>query len=346
MKLGTMGASVFVSSGDDGVANYMVSSKAQCAYNPSYPATSPYVTAVGATYASSWASPGEGEIVCQGNKGGTITSGGGFSATFDAPSYQTAAVAAYFQNVGTPPASGYAAGGRGYPDVSLSGFGYEVVIGDDIYSVCGTSCSAPTVAGMVSLINAIRVEAGASTVGFLNPAIYAAGAASAAFNDVTQGENQCTADGAVCCTQGFSAAKGWDPTTGFGSVDFEAFKTLLTADLSAASVRAAEYRLRGKRGATGATSGPKATSTNEAVATSAPAPTKAPAALGAAAPSGGTPSGLTTTAVVSITAAVSAAASASLVLLAKRQRSRRTAQVDTAEGTPALSYSALTSPTA
>ena len=41
MKLGAMGVSVFVSSGDDGVANFGVTSKAQCAYNPSYPATSP-----------------------------------------------------------------------------------------------------------------------------------------------------------------------------------------------------------------------------------------------------------------------------------------------------------------
>ena len=228
----------------------MVQSKSQCAYNPSYPATSPYVTAVGATYASSWATPGEGEIVCQANKhDAVITSGGGFSALFEAPSYQKSAVSSYFSNVATQPEAGYAKGGRGYPDVALSGFGYEVVIGDSLYTVCGTSCSSPSVAAMVSLINAVRLEAGASSVGFLNPAIYRAGATAngSPFNDVTSGENQCTANAAVCCSQGFYASKGWDPTTGFGSVDFTKLKSVLTADLDSAAVAAAEKRISSKR---------------------------------------------------------------------------------------------------
>merc|ERR1719253_1066494 len=102
MKLGAMGVSVFVSSGDDGVANFGCTSASQCAYNPSYPATSPYVTAVGATYAASWETPGQGEIVCQANvDNAQITSGGGFSTIFKAPSYQTSAVEGYFQNVAT-----------------------------------------------------------------------------------------------------------------------------------------------------------------------------------------------------------------------------------------------------
>lgn len=241
MKLGTMGISVFVSSGDDGVANYMVSSQSQCAYNPSYPATSPYVTAVGATYAPSWQTPGQGEIVCQSNvDNAIITSGGGFSAIFDRPSWQSAAVQGYFEKVSQQPKSGYATNGRGYPDVSLSGFGYQVVIGGSVNVLCGTSCSAPSVAGMVSLVNSVRIEAGGSPLGFLNPAIYQAGGI---FNDVTSGENQCTARGQVCCSQGFYAAEGWDPTTGFGSVDFTKFKQAFTADLDPAKVQAAEERL-------------------------------------------------------------------------------------------------------
>ena len=116
MKLGLLGGSIFVSSGDDGVTNYATTSKLGCAYNPSYPATCPYVTAVGATYASSWAAPGEGEIVCQSNvDDAVITSGGGFSATFAAPNYTASAVAGYFDSVTTAPLSGYtkqAAGSR------------------------------------------------------------------------------------------------------------------------------------------------------------------------------------------------------------------------------------------
>jgi tripeptidyl-peptidase-1 len=244
MKLGAMGVSVFVSSGDDGVANFLATTPSLCSYSPSYPASSPYVTAVGATYATSWDTPGKGEIVQQSNvDDAVITSGGGFSTAFAAPAYQKQAVADYFASVQTPPAKGYAASGRGYPDVSLSGFGYEVVIGEAIYIVCGTSASAPSVAAMASLVNAIRVEAGASTLGFLNPALYAAGTSSGVFNDVTEGENQCTANGAVCCKEGFYAAKGWDPATGFGSVDYAAFKAQMVHDLDGAAVRAAEARL-------------------------------------------------------------------------------------------------------
>lgn len=41
------------------------------------------------------------------------------------------------------------------------------------------------------------------------------------------GENNCEASwypkDATCCTQGFSALPGWDPVTGFGSVNFDQF---------------------------------------------------------------------------------------------------------------------------
>ena len=271
MKLGTMGVSIFVSSGDDGVANFGVTSTSQCAYNPSYPATSPYVTAVGATYSSSWATPGEGEIVCQSNlHDAVITSGGGFSTVYAAPSYQASAIKGYFDTVETQPKAGYSTTGRGYPDVALSGFGYEVVIGEDLMVLCGTSCSSPSVGGMVSLVNAIRVEAGSTTLGFLNPALYKAGEASGAFNDVTSGENQCTADAEVCCSEGFYAAKGWDPTTGFGSVDFSSFKAQFTSDLDPDAVAAAEARLAAR-----AASVPAAAPAAKPATAAAPAPVEA-----------------------------------------------------------------------
>ena len=51
IKLGAMGVSIFVSSGDDGANSRDVrtNGKSSCGYQPSFPATSPYVTAVGAT---------------------------------------------------------------------------------------------------------------------------------------------------------------------------------------------------------------------------------------------------------------------------------------------------------
>ena len=246
MKLGLVGGSIFVSSGDDGVTNYATTSVSGCGYNPSYPATCPYVTAVGATSNADWGTAGAGEIVCQSNvDSGVITSGGGFSATFAAPNYTTSAIAGYFDGVATAPASGYVSGGRGYPDVALSGYKYQVVIGGTTETIYGTSCSAPAVGGMASLVNAIRLEAGASSLGFINPALYADAGAFA--NDITSGENNCVAQHEFCCDEGFYSAAGWDPATGFGSVDYVKFEALLTSDLSAVAVAAAKARLAAKR---------------------------------------------------------------------------------------------------
>ncbi len=76
---------------------------------------------------------------------------------------------------------------------------------------------------MVSLVNAARLKAGKKPLGFLNSAIYQNNGAFA--NDVTDGENNCCAGNVkpICCTQGFYATKGWDPLTGFGSVNFQKF---------------------------------------------------------------------------------------------------------------------------
>jgi tripeptidyl-peptidase-1 len=54
----------------------------------------------------------------------------------------------------------------------------------------GTSCSAPIVAGLFSLINGVRLKAGKTSVGFINPAIYTLNSQNPnAFYDVTQGSN-------------------------------------------------------------------------------------------------------------------------------------------------------------
>merc|ERR1712151_594682 len=220
MKLGTQGVTIFVSSGDDGVANFEArGDSGACGYTPSFPASSPYVTAVGATQGGI---NGGAEIVCSEATGGTITSGGGFSSQFSAPSYQTSQISTYFSTVSTAPVSGYATGGRGYPDVAMAGADYEVVIAGRVYGVCGTSCASPVVAGMASMVNA---QLGIS-VGFINPTLYAAAAGT--FNDITEGNNKCTAS-TTCCSQGFSATTGWDPVTGLGSVNFAKFKSLFSS---------------------------------------------------------------------------------------------------------------------
>jgi len=225
MKLGVQGVSIFVSSGDDGAPGTGArGDPSGCGYQPSFPATSPYITAVGATQGG--VDNGGEEVACSGNTGGTITTGGGFSTNFDAPDWQTSAIAEYLSK--DSPASGFATG-RGYPDVAMAGFNYEVVIAGNTYKVSGTSASAPVVAGFATLVNSRLAEQGKPTIGFINPTLYANGGA---FNDIVTGNNKCSAggpSGATCCSEGFNAVEAWDPATGLGSVRFADFLQIFGA---------------------------------------------------------------------------------------------------------------------
>lgn len=163
------------------------------------------------------------------NTGGLITTGGGFSDFFDRPSYQSTVVANYLQNgPNLPPKSMFSQTGRGYPDVSLIGHNFEVVIAGSTYQVSGTSASTPSFAGLVVLVNGERIAKGKSPLGFLNPALYQL--SSNAFHDITVGENNCCAGqpgSAVCCQYGFNATTGWDPVTGLGSINYKNFAPAL-----------------------------------------------------------------------------------------------------------------------
>lgn len=248
MKLSIMGVTVTVASGDNGapgsgaVCNCLLNSGSSGSpwtgsntwkgegYFPSFPATSPYVTAVGATMGPE---DGSAEISCQSNLGGVISSGGGFSVYYPQPSWQTNAVNSYFSSLSSSetPTGGYNIQGRAYPDVSLIGVEFQVVIGGETVSVFGTSCSSPTFAAFVSLLNAFRYERKLPTLGFLNPTLWAS-SSTKYFNDINSGSNKCCAfsgvnyNDATCCASGFYTADGWDPVTGWGSIDFTNFAAM------------------------------------------------------------------------------------------------------------------------
>lgn len=98
MKLALMGVTILVASGDDGVANWLARDDVnECTYNPSFPASSPYVLAVGGTQGAEDLNP---EITADCSISG-ITSGGGFSNYYSAPSFQENAVNDYFSIVGS-----------------------------------------------------------------------------------------------------------------------------------------------------------------------------------------------------------------------------------------------------
>jgi tripeptidyl-peptidase-1 len=226
MKLGLRGITLLAASGDQGVTGFN-NTVAGCGYQPMFPASNPYVVAVGATQ-------GEKEVACQGNMYALITTGGGFSSYFTQPSYQKNNVQQYFTETSpysnpALPHQSFNRSNRGYPDVSAQGALYSIVSGLthlDI-GVAGTSASTPVTAAMFSLINAARKAAGQSPLGFVHPLLYSQ---SGAFvNDIVSGNNSCleySGEGklALCCpVQGYTAQTGWDPVTGLGSINFKKF---------------------------------------------------------------------------------------------------------------------------
>lgn len=210
MKLGSKGISVLFASGDQGVWGR---SGFGTEYHPDFPASSPYITAVGGTDFATASTIGDETTWADG--------GGGFSNVFAQPSWQSDAVSSFFStSTDLPKDSLYNATGRGYPDVAaLAGTQNAYFIsfkGGSFGGVGGTSAACPVTAGIFAQLNNERLAAGKSTLGWLNPFIYEN---SGAFNDVTSGTN----NGGY--TSGFTAVKGWDAATGWGTPNYDALKT-------------------------------------------------------------------------------------------------------------------------
>lgn len=221
MKVGARGISVFASSGDHGVAGNSGRSSCPQGYYAMFPASCPWITAVGATQ---WDANGTESAAMTFPVGGNTlgASGGGFSWRFKAPAYQAADTAAYINGSLDSSWDGYySPSGRGYPDVSLVGLYYGSVFNGSDFPTWGTSASAPAWAGLVARINDYRASLGKPSLGFLNTALYQNKTVRAALRDVTTGHNQ------GCGGYGFPAAAGWDPATGLGTMDFGALRKAL-----------------------------------------------------------------------------------------------------------------------
>ncbi|KAF7350746.1 Family S53 protease-like protein [Mycena sanguinolenta] len=212
MALGSRGISVVFASGDGGVrGNHDTTSVCNDnVFMPVFPAACPFVTAVGSTQGF-------------GPEKAINFTGGGFSNVFPTASYQTAAVASFLETVPSNFKGTFNKAGRGYPDVAVQGWNFEIVSGGVTSLVGGTSASSPTFAGIIALINDRLVAAGKPVLGFLNPFLYAN---EDSFTDITTGHNS----GFVCpaTSVAFDAAVGWDALTGLGT---PIFPDLLSAAL-------------------------------------------------------------------------------------------------------------------
>ena len=237
MKLGMQGTSVVFASGDSGVAarGQDDNNTDGClgngeVFNPDFPASCPYITALGATVL-----PPNGSAAADEETAVTrFPSGGGFSNIYPRPSYQDDAVTAFFANndptypyyntsgTNNPPESTtngglYNRGGRGYPDASAVGDNVVVVVNGVPELIGGTSASAPVFAAILNRINEERIAVGKSTIGFVNPTLYAN---PQVLHDITVGNNS------GCNTPGFFAGAGWDPVTGLGTPNYPAMLDL------------------------------------------------------------------------------------------------------------------------
>jgi tripeptidyl-peptidase-1 len=144
--------------------------------------------------------------------------GGGFSNYFPRPSYQDSVIPDFLNTVPASFTGVFNRSGRGYPDVAVQGWNFETIVAGQLSLAGGTSASSPTFASIIALLNDRLAQVGKKPLGFLNPFLYQTAGPAGAFNDITEGKNA----GFTCnnTAVAFSAQKGWDPTTGFGTPNF------------------------------------------------------------------------------------------------------------------------------
>ena len=196
-EFAAQGQNLFVAAGDHGPWSSL---------QLVFPQEDVYVTAVGGTtlVTSSAAGPWQSETPWQGGGGGIAPD------HFPIPSWQVAAAAGCSQC-----SQVY----RDGPDVSADAdLNIAVCANGACHVIAGTSFAAPIWAGYLALVNEQSVANGNSTVGFINPALYAIGASSSYnddFHDITTG---ITGYGATPnqATVGYDLATGWGSPNGAG----------------------------------------------------------------------------------------------------------------------------------
>ncbi|KAF5388189.1 hypothetical protein D9615_000690 [Tricholomella constricta] len=222
-QLGARGVSLMFSSGDGGVGDNNPNPATQkCFTNdgrnatrfiPLFPASCPFVTSVGGTV-------GVPEVAVS-----RFFSGGGFSDYFARPKYQDKVVRKYLEALPKGTYKGlFNRNGRGIPDVAAQGDRYRIFLSGQARLIGGTSASSPTFAGIVALLNDVRLSNGQPPLGFLNPLLYSK--AASGFNDITVGHNS------GCGTTGFNKdgiqVTGIQSFTGLGTPNFGKLKKLVS----------------------------------------------------------------------------------------------------------------------
>ena len=175
-----------------------------------FPAGDPYVTGVGGTSLTTAGAGGawQSETAWQGSGGGINSDG------FAIPSYQIPFINSLNQGSTTL---------RNIPDVAAQATGtYYCANGGCHNGGYGTSLATPLWAGFLALANE---QANGTSIGFLNPTIYAIGQGAnygTDFHDITTGNNFDSYSPTL-----FSAVTGYDLVTGLGSPNGQSMLTAL-----------------------------------------------------------------------------------------------------------------------
>jgi kumamolisin len=199
-----LGITVCVSTGDDGSEAQLKDGRAHV----NFPASSPYVLAVGGTtlhvHKNTKGQPHVTEVVW--NDGPGSGTGGGVSNETPVPSWQMGKV--------VPSINPGHFAGRAIPDVAANAdpaTGYLTMSGGKLSIVGGTSASAPLWASLIARINA----ATGTRVGNFNALLYSKIGPAGTLRDITTGDND--TDGLL--DGEYPAGPGWDACTGWGTPD-------------------------------------------------------------------------------------------------------------------------------
>ena len=232
-QMAAQGQSMLAASGDEGAEDCYTGADSAPGINPwvDNPGSQPYVTGVGGTSVSdlspltewTWNDCQSAMSISCAATSGTGASGGGISAAWDMPAWQS----------GNGVTSGFSSGApcgnrsgdcREVPDVAASGdpsHGIVIVWNGSWQSVGGTSAAVVVWASVVALVDEAIAPGTADCasaspcargLGLLNPVLYRSAPCPARpFNDVTVGTNDFTdnPDGAYPARAGYDMATGW-----------------------------------------------------------------------------------------------------------------------------------------
>jgi subtilase family serine protease len=214
---------VLAASGDDGATDLQTNMSLLYTHRVTeWPASDPLVTAVGGLDLNLdqagrrlapdrvWNDPGP-----------PSAGGGGRSVVFSRPAFQNGVASVVGRH-------------RGVPDVSLSASCthpvniYESFDGTGWALICGTSEATPLLAGIIALADQVAGR----PVGPINRFLYAMAAKhDRGITDITRGNNTVTFDqnGKQYTVRGWKAVRGYDLSSGVGTIDAQFFVPELAA---------------------------------------------------------------------------------------------------------------------